>query len=145
VKFLTCTEVRNVYNLLGDRKVLDLIDLEDMTDKKYLAAVSLLHSSIICCFFIDTDLTLYIAAKVTSFSIMHGNTSNSCLSYILFGWLEKHKWHIFDYINDWGMLALNLSEKYSSESKKVLAAKDQVWFIYGGSRPTFSNVYNQRL
>jgi predicted ATPase len=129
-----------VYTLLGDRKVLDLIDLDDMTDQKYLAAVSLLSNSITSCYFVDIDLALYLAAKVTSFSIKYGHACHSFPAYILFGWLEKNKFNTFDNIFDWGTLSLRLCEKYS-EHKQHLVSQTHVWLAFGGKSKAKKIVY----
>jgi predicted ATPase len=125
-----------VYSLLGDRKISDLADLPEITDKRYLAVITMLNKSLTAGFFLNVDLMLYFAAKASSLSIMYGNCSNSCYPYITFGWLERKKYNTFKNCCEWGEMSMKLTEKYTQEKCLLRIG---VWGVWGSNSSFFLN------
>ena len=119
-----------MYDLLGSRNPMDLLDLPNLSDPTQRAIATMLNRCLVGAFFLDLNLALVLATKTSYLSMVYGNSTYSCFAYIYFGWLEKSKFLRFDNVVDWGLLGLTLCERYSQEN--LMADRGQVWDIYGG-------------
>jgi predicted ATPase len=126
---LTSQEIRNVYNTLGNRKISDLYYLPQLTDQRYFAILTMLSKVLPSAFFIDVDLTIILCAKIIVISMTSGNCPFSCLSYLVFGWLERRNYSTYELCYEWGQLGHRLCEAYSE--KKPIVERSQVWEVFG--------------
>jgi hypothetical protein len=100
-----------------------------MTDKKSLAIIQILHSSITGAFFVNLNLMFVIAAKSISVTLRYGNSPASCFPFLIFGWLEKTRFNTFDRCYDWASLGLRLCDKYCKDT--IRAERGQVYELFG--------------
>ena len=132
VAIVTFLEIKKLYTLLGDHKIMDLLDWPELSDSTYSAIAAMLNKCLTAAYFLDMNLTLFLAAKVVIISIIHGNSTYSCFTYVMYGLLEKSKYHVFDKVVDWGILGITLCERYSQVT--LMADRGQVWNVYGGKK-----------
>lgn len=121
--------IKQVYVDLGDRKIMDLFHLPQLTDRTCFAILTMLSKVIPAAFFIDVDLALLLCAKIICISMSHGNCTFSCLAYLAFGWLERRYHSTYELSYEWGMLGHQLCESYSQI--KPIAERSQCWEVFG--------------
>ncbi|HEY9730646.1 MAG TPA: AAA family ATPase [Drouetiella sp.] len=78
-------EYESVWRSLGERNIMDLVDLPLMTNPEMLAAIDILQSLYFSSMIIDRNLFLLVGSKIVNTSMNYGNCSASVLGYAQFG------------------------------------------------------------
>jgi PAS domain S-box-containing protein len=106
-------EYDQIWSLLGDRQVEELVDLPLMTDPDVLDVLDVFTEIVMSAMFTDENLHALVLCRMISLSLEHGNSDASCYAYVSlalgprfgnyeagfqFGRLgydlvEKHGWH----------------------------------------------------
>jgi PAS domain S-box-containing protein len=73
------------FEIIGERKIADLIDLPDMTDKVSIAAFKHLGNLAPSAFFLNMNLYLWLGAKNLHLSVTKGNSPISAFGYSVCG------------------------------------------------------------
>jgi predicted ATPase/signal transduction histidine kinase len=110
---------------LIDKNIQDLINLPEMTEKKILAMMRILSSTISLAFQVVPELFLLIVLKQISLSLQYGNASLSTYAYVVYGFILCGIAGDIESGYQFGKLASNL---LASSHTKVVMAKIVVTF-----------------
>ncbi|MCL1467949.1 trifunctional serine/threonine-protein kinase/ATP-binding protein/sensor histidine kinase [Argonema galeatum] len=111
--------------LLGTRLALvgkridDLIELPIMTDPIKLAAMRILSSIVTATYFAVPELMPLIVFKQVNLSLKHGNASESCYAYAVYGLILSGVVGDIDSGYQFGQLALNLVSRLNAKNVKA--------------------------
>ncbi len=102
---------------LGKRKIKDLINLPEMTDKKIIAAMHLLTEIGASAYQVQPKLLAIIVSKVINLSLKYGNSLPSTIAYSGYSViLASISMNELDSAYEFGKLAMELADKYGIKS-----------------------------
>jgi predicted ATPase/signal transduction histidine kinase/tRNA A-37 threonylcarbamoyl transferase component Bud32 len=114
-------EATKANQLLQGKEIASLINQPDMIVAEQIVAISLYTNIYPACYLADQKLYALIVIKALNLSIEYGNLAESIPAYSNYGVLLGSIWGEFQKGNEFGKLALNLSEKYSNLYQKCKA------------------------
>jgi len=114
-------ELNAVRAHLGDRQILSLVDAPLMIDPKMRMVVKLLSNLGACAYFTDKFLYDWIGVKIVSLSLQYGHIEESARGYYIYAILLVSSSQEYQAGYQFGMLALQLSERLKSQSQKCKA------------------------
>ena len=104
-------EYGQIWSLLGDRQIEDLVDAPLMTDPDVLDALEVLTEVVAPALFTDGRLFALVTCRMVSLSLEHGNSDASCYAYIWLGVLAGPQLGNYGAGFAFGKLAYELVEK----------------------------------
>ncbi|HEY9848750.1 MAG TPA: AAA family ATPase [Leptolyngbyaceae cyanobacterium] len=104
---------------LTSKRIEDLVNLPEMTDKEKLAAVHILATIYSPCFQAAPQLLPLIICELVNLSIEYGNAPLSTFGYALYGLVLCGVVQDLDTGYQFGKLALNLLSKFKAENLKA--------------------------
>ncbi|HYX36119.1 MAG TPA: ATP-binding sensor histidine kinase [Oligoflexus sp.] len=111
-------ERETVQRLLGARPALDLIKAPLATDPKVKAALWLLEAAGPPIYMVRPPVFSWIAMKMVSLSLAHGNTESSCYGYGIYGIILCGAQGDVDGGLEFSQLAIQLNERFSDAKLK---------------------------
>ncbi|EJM75868.1 putative ATPase [Pseudomonas sp. GM49] len=121
---LAFTQVRE---LVGARRIADLVHLPKADDPPVEAAMELL-STLISSFFVDDDIRFLHLAKMVELTLLHGTTPSSGYGFAWFGVMIAERYGEYVDGQAFAEVALELTDKHGYEAGRTgtLVALDQV-------------------
>jgi predicted ATPase/signal transduction histidine kinase len=121
---LTFARVRQ---LVGARRIADLVNLPKADDPHVEAAMELL-STLISSFFVDDDIRFLHLAKMVELTLLHGTTPSSGYGFAWFGVMIAERYGEYVDGQAFAEVALELTDKHGYEAGRTgtLVALDQV-------------------
>lgn len=116
----------NIWRLLGSRKISDLLELPEMTDRDIRATAEVLNRLVLSAVYQDANLHKVLIALLVALSIEYGNTAASCVGYISFARMLITDLEDYNAALNFGQLSLDLVGR-----KGFSAFKARVYFSYG--------------
>ncbi|ANY67775.1 PAS sensor protein [Paenibacillus sp. BIHB 4019] len=104
-----------------------LLQLKEMTDPDYIAAMNLIFAVVPSTFFTDKKIYFQLICRAIQLSLKHGNTPVSAAVYSAYGMILGNTRGQFDKGYAIGKIGVELSEIYNSPS-----IKSTTYTIYGG-------------
>jgi predicted ATPase/signal transduction histidine kinase len=101
---------------LTNKKIVDLINLPEMTDLKILAAMRILSSMFTAVYLGSPEFVPLITLKMVDLSIEYGNTGLSAFGYCTYGFILCGLVGDIDAGNEFGQLSLNVLSKTNASS-----------------------------
>src|SRR5262249_42748843 len=111
---------------LGSRPIEDLIDLQSVTEPRWLAAMDVLTALLDPALHWDEHQLCVIACRMVSLSLEHGNSDASCLAYTFLGAVLGSQFGEYRAGFRFGRLGLDLLEK-----RELLRFKARVDLVFG--------------
>lgn len=111
--------IQEIRELIGDRKIEDLVNLPVMTDGEKLAIVQITNSIIPSAFNAGSPLFLLLSCLTVKLSIQYGNTLNSAHSYANYGIILCNFSQDVTTATQFGQLALNVLYKLNAINVKA--------------------------
>jgi predicted ATPase/signal transduction histidine kinase len=108
-------EIKKNNFIFADNSIEDLINLPLMTEEKPLAIMQILSCTITLAYQVDSHLFILIALKQFSLSNQHGNAPISSFCYVAYGFIICELAKDIDSGYEFGKLAVNLLNKFSSK------------------------------
>ncbi|MEC5028467.1 MAG: ATP-binding protein [Oscillatoria sp. PMC 1051.18] len=103
--------IAEIYQLIGDREVEDLIHLPQMTDAKKIAIIQIANSISPATYFIGSSLNPLLIALVVKESILFGNTPASAFGYAGYAFVACNPLQDVDTGVKFGRLALQITSQ----------------------------------
>ena len=129
-------EQAEVERNLGGRSVASLIDHHEMTDPRMRAVMKILMTVHTAIYFANRfDLYGWTLARMTNLSLKYGHVPESSKGYASFGNILVVNQREYQKGYEFGMLGLQLSEKYNSLSLKCKACAILTAFLHHWVRP----------
>jgi predicted ATPase/signal transduction histidine kinase len=110
-----------IEELIGDRKIIDLIHLPIMTDREKIAIVQISNSIITSAYMCGSTLHPLLVANSVKLSIQYGNTSASACAYANYGVIACNVLQDINTGVNFGQLALQLVSKLDVKTLKAEA------------------------
>ncbi|MBE9039776.1 AAA family ATPase [Oscillatoriales cyanobacterium LEGE 11467] len=112
---------------LGDRDISSLIDLPEMEIPEKRSAVQVMHTLLPLTYSFNQSLWRVLIVKIVNLSLQHGHIPECCFGYSFYGVLIGCIFKDYEAGYEFGILSLNLSQKFkdlAQESKacNILAA-----------------------
>jgi PAS domain S-box-containing protein len=104
---------------LGNKPIASLINLPNMTDLDYLAAMRILNRIVVPAFFVSPALLPSIALKQVSISLKHGNAPESAYGYSSYGQILCGTVGKIEAGYQFGQLSLNLLDRFNIGNLKA--------------------------
>nr|WP_228055402.1 ATP-binding sensor histidine kinase [Lusitaniella coriacea] len=120
-------ELNAAKNQLGDRKISSLIDLPEMEIPEKRSAIKVLHTLLPLTYSFNQPLWRVLIVKIVNLSLQYGHIPECCFGYSFYGVLMGYIFGDYESGYEFGILSLNLSQKFkdlAQESKacNILAA-----------------------
>ncbi|MDI1451516.1 ATP-binding sensor histidine kinase [Polyangium sp. 6x1] len=115
-------EYERIWQMLGERRIEDLIDLPAMTDPEGKAALDILVAINSPALYTDENLVCLTTCHSVNLSLKHGNAAGSSFAYVFFGMLLGPEFGQYRMGFRFGKLGYDLVEKrgFSGYKAKVL-------------------------
>ncbi|OXM87852.1 AAA family ATPase [Paenibacillus rigui] len=104
----------------------ELADLPSMSDPHHRAVMRLMVNLIAPTYFLDSELYVYLMLKMFNYSLRHGNSEGSALSYMTYGVIVSSLLGNLNQGTQFGQLGLKMSDLFDH-----LPIKCKVYFAYG--------------
>ncbi len=103
-------EYGRIWSKLGNRAIVDLVNLPLMSDPVSLATMDVLIKLGPAAKFTDANLSALIACKAVDWSLDHGNSDGSCWAYVSLGYLAGPRFGDYEAGFRFGQLGYDLVE-----------------------------------
>ncbi len=117
------TDIQQAFQItaekLGNREIVDLINLPEMTDFRILAAMRILSSMFTAAYLGNPNFVPLISLKMVDLSIEYGNTGISANGYCTYAFLLCAVVGNIDSGSEFGKLALNVLSKTNATSLRA--------------------------
>ncbi len=114
-------ELHTTYENLGDKKIADLIHEPDMQDERRRLQILVLTNICSPAYRSDQALFRILVLKAVNISLNHGLVVESCYTFSAYGLLRGCILGDFEIGYQFGLLALNISEKYNNPTQDCRA------------------------
>ncbi|MFC1975032.1 AAA family ATPase [Chloroflexota bacterium] len=104
--------------LLAEKKVVSLVDLPEMTDPVKLAAMRIITNLWTPAFIAKNELLPLLTCEQVNLSVKHGNATDSCYSYVMYGLILCGGGNI-DAGYQFGQIGLQLLERFNIKELKA--------------------------
>jgi len=111
-------EIYLIKNMLADREVVSLIDLPLMTDIEKKQIMKILSYIAAPSYYSDKKIFFLVSAKKVRLSLEYGNVPESCFGYTIYGMVNALILGDYAGAYDFGLLGVQLSEKFKSPVNK---------------------------
>jgi predicted ATPase/signal transduction histidine kinase/tRNA A-37 threonylcarbamoyl transferase component Bud32 len=128
-------EIAEAKKNLEERKIASLIDLLEMKIPEKIAALKILNSIDSTAYLLDTDLYALIAAKRVNLCLKYGNLPESAKVYADYGVAISSILGDYTSAYDFGLLAMNLSEKFNNQAQKCKVSLPLGYWLTGWVNP----------
>jgi PAS domain S-box-containing protein len=105
-------EYQQIWSLLGDRAIEDLVAMPLMSDAACLATLDVLTRIFAPAGVTDTNLMALVACRAVSLSLEHGNCDASCAHYAWLGRVTGGRFDDYQLALRFGRLACDLIDRY---------------------------------
>jgi predicted ATPase/transcriptional regulator with GAF, ATPase, and Fis domain len=130
---------------LGGRPIASLIDLPALADPEIKALMQLLAALHTPCYLAgDKALTLLNTATMVHLSLMHGNTEESALAYVLYAMYVGPILGEYETAYDYGRLALGLHERLPEPGLHARVLMNFSWAVSIWRRPMAESFVHTR-
>ena len=106
-----CGEYDQIWSLLGNRQIEELVDLPLMTDPDVLDVLNVLTEVVAPALFIDARFLALVICRMVSLSLEHGNSDGSCYGYVWLGKLAGSHFGNYEAGFQFGKLGYDLVEQ----------------------------------
>ncbi|NEQ73665.1 MAG: AAA family ATPase [Okeania sp. SIO2C9] len=121
--------VSEIYLLVGDREIEDLVDLPMMKDREKIAIVEIANSMIASTYISGSPLCSLLASLSVKLSIQYGNTEASAYAYSFYGIVACHLLQDVDVGVKFGQLALQVVSRLDLKRLRPLVINSVMFFI----------------
>ena len=104
-------EYEQVWSLLGDRKIEDLLDAPLVSNPDALDDLEVLTEFLTPAVFFDQDLCVLVVCRMVNLSLRYGNCDASCLAYLWFGMAAASRFDKYEDAVRFGQLGYGLLQK----------------------------------
>ena len=104
-------EYDQIWSLLGDRKIENLLDLPLVTSPDILDVLEVLTEIVTPAVFFDKDLCALVICRMVNLSLEHGNSDASCFAYVWFGIVVGPRFGKYEDAFRFGQLGYDLLQK----------------------------------
>ncbi|MCP4691331.1 MAG: GAF domain-containing protein, partial [Desulfobacterales bacterium] len=118
-------EIDSINRSMNGKEVESLEFHRELKDPRMIAAFRIIMTSAPAAYFADRDTFVHSMLKLTSISVVHGNSEYSPFAYAAYGIILAGKFEYFDLARRFGKLAVNLAGAHGA------ALKSKVHFING--------------
>ena len=118
-------EFARMWEILGDRRIEDLIDAPPMTDPVWRATMDVLSMASAPASFTDENLCCLAVARAANLSLQHGNSDASSQAYVLVGEILGTNYDNYEAAFRFGKVGFDLMEK-----RGPLRFKAAVYFCF---------------
>jgi len=125
-RFALLMEKLRIERLLG-RRYERLLDLQEMSDKRRVAAMNLIFAIIPSTFFTDKKVFFLLVCRAIQLSLRYGNSPVSAAVYTAYGMILGIEWGELDSGYALGKIGVLLSERY-----KIASVTSKTYTIFGG-------------
>jgi predicted ATPase/signal transduction histidine kinase/DNA-binding response OmpR family regulator len=110
--------------LLGERPVLDLLDLPELTDPDLLAVIDMMSAVGASVYLTSPEIHNLISLKMVNLSLQNGNSASSAYGYVTYGFFLAAILADYRKAYEFGQLALQVCERY-----KAIYLRGRIMFI----------------
>ena len=104
-------EYEQIWTLLGNRQIEDLVDLPLIVDPEVLDTLDVFSEAVTPSFFADEHLSSLVVCRLVSLSLEHGNCDASCYGYVFMAFLAGPRFGNYRDGFRFGQLGYDLVEK----------------------------------
>ena len=104
-------EYDQIWSLLGDRQIEELIDLQLITNPDLLDTLDVLTELVPPALFTDENLLSIVICRMVNLSLQHGNGDGSCFAYVWFAIIAGPRFSNYKAGARFGQLGYDLVEK----------------------------------
>jgi len=112
IQAATAAELRQIQINLRGRRIADLLDAPTVTDPNVRAIIGLLVEAEPCAYIGRPKLFPLLALKAVNVSLQHGNTSESCFAYSVYGFMLVSVFGDIPAGFEFSEMSLRLNEKF---------------------------------
>jgi predicted ATPase/signal transduction histidine kinase/serine/threonine protein kinase len=132
--------LENVFQLLGERRIEDLLELPRMAHAESKELVRIAAALSAFAGYVDPHLHALVASFIVSTSLTHGNDDNSPIGYALFGQYIVQAFGRYDEGYRFATLARDLIERYD-----IAAHRAKIRFVLGATLTPWVRPYRSAL
>lgn len=111
-------EVTAVMRNLGDRRIEDLVNEDEVADEETRACMRLLSILGPPAYFFGTDVLTFVVTRATNLSLRHGPSAYSAYAYVFYGALHNARTGEYDVGYAFGTLALALARRFGNRAEE---------------------------
>ena len=122
-------ELNSAKQQLGSRSISSLIDLPELEIPEKRSAVELLHNLLPPAFSVNQPLWSVLVVKMVNLSLQYGHIPECCFGYSFYGVLVSSIFKDYQAGYEFGILSLNLSQKFKDLAQQAKACNILAAFL----------------